>query len=196
MSNNEFELDYRHLVIGVNDGGRVDPTSLPPPSKNDINEFQSIIGEMLPEDYRRFLEKTNGGSYNPNVVRYLCFDVGHALVGRAEPLSSTQGLDYFYTLADSFLNEKGFPSRVLGLKGSYKSHVGRSDGDWPHTPLEFIPVGITPVESNEFLLGIRGEHRGKVVYYEQNADANQPLENVWHVANNFNDFLSGIYPCE
>src|ERR1700733_1682978 len=44
------------------------PNKLPPASKTALQEFESEIGESLPEDYRSFVLNCNGGSLGGGVL--------------------------------------------------------------------------------------------------------------------------------
>ena len=194
--NSDWQLDKKNFVVGVNNQGRVVQEAIPGAPEADIAEYESLIEAVLPPDYRRFLEQVNGGRYDPKSVEYLCIDAGAPLVGSESLKFSSQGLGYLYTLDRALLADKigDSASRVLELRANYKN-FRESEWDFPNLPIDFVPVGSSPVESYQFLLAVRGEHVGKVVFYIWE-DLERPLEDVFHVADSFDQFLDRLYPCE
>ena len=186
------KINRSDFVVGVADDGQVIADAFPPATEQEILAVEQLVGASLPADYRKFLMSVNGGAINPDVVEDVCINIGEPFLGNAKPRGAIQGLNYLYTLSADTLNKFGM-GNVLTFKWMYGSYKGKRF-DYPHTPEDFIPIGNTPVESGQIVLGIRGEHRGKVAMFEY-MDFETPLEDVFHIADSFDEFLDGLFPC-
>lgn len=187
----KLEVKYSDFVIGVNIRNGIVPVSHPPATEEEILEMERTIGESLPSEYREFMKCVNGGAVSPNVAEDVCFNVESPLLGDATPLDESYLLGYLFTLSVETLEKHGL-SDALTFSRGYKAFLA-TDVDWPHMPEDFIPIGYAGVST--ILLGIRGEHRGKVVLYEY-VDVDEALKNVFLIADNFDRFLDSLFPCE
>lgn len=179
------------LITGVNSAGEIVDSQIAPASEMEISAFELKINATLPEDYREFLKTANGGRFNPRVSRYVFFDVKNAYSGKAASSSQQQILGYFFTLSSACLDSAGL-SDILHLEVNFELYM-KSVIDFPNRPGNFIPIANTP-GSNLVLIGIRGEHKGKVVAYEyMELNVDGPLEDVFHIADSFDDFFEGLY---
>jgi hypothetical protein len=139
-------------------------------AENDIPRLESILNLRLPQDYRQFLLKYNGGIpaqdtfVFPGTSEGSCVDVFYGI-----------GPDDYYDLANM--------QRVL---------EGR-------LPKHFLAVAGDPF-GNKVCICVAGEHVGKIYYWdhEREADPSQgdtpdTTENVILIADSFKEFLASLY---
>lgn len=140
-----------------------------------VSEFElSILGHLLPDEYKQFLFSYNGGSPKPSGFK-------------------------FY-LKDSYNPDEAVIAWFLALyNGEYENitkffHTFRS-----RIPLNMLAVARDPGGSL-VLLGLEGEHRGKVYFWLQElegGDGESPTyDNVAFVADGFNEFLDNLAELE
>ena len=188
----DWKLDRSKFVVGVDDSSVLVQRPCLPATEEQIADYERKIGKPLPPDYREFLSSTNGGCYDPNVEPYVYFDVKQPYAGSAECADSCPEFRYLFTLDSSASVELGSKD-LFDLSINFDWYL-TSDDEYPHRSLDFVPIGIHSGD-NLLVMGIRGEHKGKVASYERMEwRAEAPLEDVFHVANSFDEFLDSVYP--
>lgn len=185
------KIDISNFIVGVGSNGKVIEDRIPPATENEVLTFEGTINSSLPDDYRKFLMTINGGIFNPTIEQYIYYDVKKPYVGSAMTAGTPQILSYLFTLSHEALNKSGI-SRLGHLEVFYNLYL-ETEHDYPNRPVDFIPIGSTP-GSIIVLIGIRGPHKGKVASYEfMEHNLENPLEDVFHIADSFDEFLSNLY---
>jgi hypothetical protein len=154
------------------------PSKEPPPSQAQVEAFELEIGASLPDDYRRFLLRCNGGN-----VDWYQFE-GLNPEGRSwtAVVSHVGGLREEPDLSLRF------------ARGCYQGH----ELQIPRTLLWIMgdPGG------NAICIGLTGEYRGRVYFWihDEQPDPQEwdgeveTASNVILLANSFTDFVAGIAP--
>jgi hypothetical protein len=162
----------------------------PPVSESEVEAFEAEIGVRLPEDYRLFLSRVNGGSVSDwGRYRYkglapddrTCYAVVSEVGGlRPEPEYSLRANRQFYLAAPGPQpeSETRIPAALLWIMSD--------------------PGG------NATCLGLTGPHRGWVfrwVHDEPPAEgvwdgAVETAANIWPLAGSFADFLRDFGPMQ
>lgn len=141
--------------------------SFPPTTENAVLDFETTIGHRLPNDYRTFLLKDNGGEQpEPD-----CF--------RVETGEIT---------ALAVLFPIGVPNDFYDLAGHFKS---KQDD----LPKHVIPIGLD-IGGNTICLAIAGDANGTVLFWDHEVEADQDndeWENLYFCARNFTEFLDCLY---
>src|ERR1700722_16886405 len=136
------------------------------PTDTDISAFESLIHGTLPEDYKAFLKKENGGRPKPNQFRFLTTD-GHA---------ENSTIHYLFAL---------YERRVGSIKKSFESYKER-------IPSGYLPIGIDPF-GNLIMLRIIGQDFGKVYFWDHEKEGEIPtIKNIFPIANSFSDFVEKL----
>ncbi len=136
-----------------------------PLSDKRLEKFEELIGTILPDDYRDFLLLHNGPSLEPTSFRS----------SEGEELSSIEG--YFYGL---------FEAEEFNLQEVY---AGNRD-ELPDGCIAIVCDGC----GNEVCIGLAGEERGKIYFFNHEADDHETVVGDMElVANTFNEFLEGLY---
>ena len=150
---------------------------LPPAPREKVLHFERVIGAPLPDDYREFLIRCNGGFLGGSV----CF---------AGPTPDGQPGDACINHVGGFRQEAHFS---LGyLRSIYQEGEDR-------IPEELIWIMDDPF-GNAICLGVKGEHRGRVYFWDHE---NEPDPEQWDgrvetsgnielLANTFTDFVAGL----
>lgn len=136
----------------------------------EIEKFEQLIQSKLPDDYKQFLLKYNGG----RPVKNECFKYVETWDGQSRNTSS--GVEWF----SSMFNDIKSSNNIL-------------KGRLPHEMLA-IADGFC---GNIICLCIKGDNYGKVYYwdheYEADEDEEPWYENVYLIANSFADFINSLY---
>jgi len=136
---------------------------------NDIENFEVGYSLSLPEDYKQFLLKYNGGEPN----KYLFKD----------KKLGTLVLNVFYgiNIEDSY-------DELNNVIKTYKGRIHSS----------FIPIGDDP-GGNQFVLGIKGKFKDKVYFWDHNTELendefseNVLPGNMYLLANSFDEFIGKL----
>lgn len=143
--------------------------SFPPISEEDLVAFEKLVDAELPEVYRTFLEKYNGGYVTPFYFRYI------------GPYSqeSLGGVNYFFGIADE--NERFSLQRNLKLaKGN-------------------LPERILPISNNGggdlICISVSGLDIGKI-YFWLHEWSPENEENLFLIADDFDSFLKSLFEYE
>jgi len=147
-----------------------------PATEEAVVTLEEQIGSRLPEDYRRFMLRYNGGTPDPATF---------AFIEKTYGKSTSDAVRAFFSLGDH---------EYYALEDSLATYTDR------------IPNGTLPIAEdgcgNLVLLGISGEDdagqaiRGKVYFWDHELEPQDPLDwsNVSPVADSFDDFLRGLKP--
>jgi hypothetical protein len=137
-------------------------------SLTEIAEFELLIDAQLPQDYKQFLLKHNGG--HPIMD---AFDLPKPI----NKNSPTIGVSWFYSLYD------GEKSNLIQAFKNYNNQLSE----------EFIPIAYDSY--GKLCLVIKGENYGKVYYYTTNWSfwKEEDLNYLYFVSATFTDFINGLY---
>jgi len=159
-----------------------------PPKKGDklkeadLKKFEKTLGTTLPDEYRKFLLKYNGGYPNPAFIdipkndycRYPD-DMGTSvefLCGiHKDP--ALVGIDLAYMIDKYKITEQQMPDELLPIGGD--------------------------IMVNLICIGLQGQYRNKVYYWDQDWAAdpekeNQPFwKNVTEISESFDKFLEDLH---
>jgi cell wall assembly regulator SMI1 len=141
----------------------------PPITEQDVLRLEQELGASFPEDYRAFLLAHNGGYPEPGD-----FDIP----GESVPESGST-VDWFLTLEAGAHND---------LRHELDVYRGR-------VPPSLLPIAFDP-GGNLICLGLSGEHRGVVYFWDHELEAEEDEEadfrNVYFVADSFSRFLDSL----
>jgi hypothetical protein len=132
-----------------------------------IAMLERQLGVRLPESYRSFLLRYNGGRPEPDFFPIRGFD--RAAFG---------GVDYFFGLDRSI--------RSNSIDWNYRMYLGR-------IPTEFLPVA-GDASGNVICLSLAGVNRDAVYFWDHDNEYSPPgYDNVHFVADSFSKFLDSLY---
>ncbi|WP_420232784.1 SMI1/KNR4 family protein [Pseudomonas sp. ABY48] len=136
-------------------------------SDDAMKLLESFIGVTLPREYYQFLSRNGGGYPEPDSFRFMDNEEGSS-IQRFYGLNRSDTYDFV---------------RNLNL---YRGRI----------PEGFIAIACDP-GGNQICLGIKGEVRGKVYFWDhelEKCDGTEPDDsNMTLVSSNFSDFLNGLY---
>jgi hypothetical protein len=133
-----------------------------------IGIFEELIQAKLPEDYKKFLLRNNGGHPTAD-----CYD----LIEPINPKNKSCSIDWFYALYD----------------GEFSNLIKEFNKTRDQLPNEFIPIARD--NANIICMSVRGDDYNKLYYwttdwsYWQDEDYNK----LYLIANSFSDFINGLY---
>ena len=139
-----------------------------PTNLEEIAEFEKLIGATLPDDYKQFLLKHNGG---------------HPVMASCDLLEAINednlaiDIDWFYALHEG---------DISNLSKKFKYSRDRLTN-------EYIPIACD--NDGWLCIAIKGENYGKVYYLTTNWSywKEEDLNYIYLVANTFTDFINGLY---
>ena len=142
-----------------------------PTNLEAIEKFETLIQAKLPNDYKQFLLKHNGGHPVPNSFKL------------SEPINEKNesiGIAWFYALYD-------------GEVCNITTHFQHSRSKIPD---EFLPIAYG--SGGELCLGIKGDDYGKLYYWTTNWSCwnKDDLNYLYYVCDSFTDFINGLYECD
>jgi hypothetical protein len=139
----------------------------------EIEEFERETGHRIPEDYKRFLLKANGGEPELKAFTF------HRTNGR---------------------EDEGAVWRFIGLNDGREQDLKyfvRVFLDGHRIPKDLFPIG-NGGGGNLILMGASGRRAGHVYFWDHNWEAEEgdlPTDdNVYPVADSFESFLSSLRP--
>ncbi|MBK9266725.1 MAG: SMI1/KNR4 family protein [Polyangiaceae bacterium] len=142
-------------------------------SLEQIALFEARWKVVLPDEYKRFLLKSNGGRPSPDV-----FDVpGYQFEGGV--------IDSFYGLHSG---------EYYQLERAYEVYLDR-------IPTDMVPMALDNF-GNVVCIGWKGERRGKIYFWDhedeldENGLSRQDYSNVFLVANSLEEFLGKLKELE
>jgi hypothetical protein len=139
-----------------------------PTNLEEIAEFERLIRAKLPEDYKQFLLKHNGG--HPVMDT---FD----LVEPINKNNTTVGVAWFYAL---------YEGQACNL--SLKFEISRD-----RLPEEYIPIAYD--SGGDLCIVVKGENYGQVHYWTTNWSVwnEEDYNYLYFVSNTFTEFINGLY---
>ncbi len=139
---------------------------------SEIDEFEKKIGKKLPNEYKEFLIKNNGGypteiMFTPNFIEINPFTL--------EKLNQATDVERFFSL-----NEVSF---------EYEDILDES-----YIPPEYIPFARTSF-GNLFLICVDlGKKYGSIYFANHDLfDSNNNCFNISKITDSFTDFLDSLY---
>ena len=142
--------------------------ALSPVTAEDIRDLQSHTGVTLPDDYREFLLKHNGGTPHPDGFR-----------SKDEKLSSF--VTRFAPISDD--DQYNLQGEIEGIT------------EYRYIPRDMIPIGIDPV-TNRIVLVVSGPDTGRVFYWAWDEEPETPTcsrKYMRLLADSFDEFLASLY---
>jgi cell wall assembly regulator SMI1 len=139
-----------------------------PITEDKLSQFEKELGRQLPQDYRQFLLRHNGGKPNPGK-----FSVD--IDGFRNTTVVQRFLGFHDTDADSF-------SRYSKI---YENRI----------PDNLLPIA-TELSVDLICISINGDDYGKVYYWDHNWEVTEgkpDYSNVHILANSFTEFLGTLY---
>ena len=134
----------------------------------EIQQLEELIGSAIPEDYKQFLLNFNGGYVENNMFH-------------ADENNEIVGVRYFLGI-----NTKNDTDVYKALE-VYKNRV----------PLKFLPIGADG-SGNLFCLSLRSKDYNTVYFWDHELEDDEdepPTENnLFKLADNFNELLEGLEP--
>jgi hypothetical protein len=154
------------MLLTINDSGKQ-------LTQEDISALNKRLSLQIPDDYKVFLLKNNGGEPKEYAIK---FNENQLEIGGEE-------LGYFY-----------------GLETKTENILDALDNLQHFLPENLIPIADTP-GGNLFLLSVNKDTYGNVFYKDHEiedsfefSDSNKKLpESMLLVANSFSDFLTKLY---
>lgn len=141
-------------------------SGFPQTTEGAVRDFEAAVGFRLPEDYREFLLKDNGGQQpEPD-----CFRVETGEITAVSVL---------------------FP---IGKSGDYYDLSAHFEYQKDELPRGVIPIG-KDIGGNTICLALDGEERGSVLFMEHEAETGpheEGWDNLYFCARSFTEFLDGL----
>jgi hypothetical protein len=154
-----WPLEVNNMIMQMTECGR-------PLSTKEIEALDAKLGLSLPEEYKSFLLRYNGGRPTPNAypidgLENNPFGVIQGFFGVDDPIESCN-LDW----------------NVAIMKG--------------RLPANLLPIACDDGD-DLICISLFGEDAGAVVFWDQHAESSTPsYDNVYRIADSFMEFLDGI----
>lgn len=142
--------------------------SQPPITKQDIRKLEEKTRIALPEDYKDFLLRHNGGEPEPKVFE--------TQDGKVE-----SRVKKFLSISD--VSEDNLVEEIEGI-----TRAGQIPGN-------LVPIAVDPAD-NRVVLSVGGPDIGKVYYWawdEEDEDHEASYKYMRLIANSFNEFLESLH---
>lgn len=134
-------------------------------TERDIHEFESSLGYPLPEGFRNFLMRHNGGRPTPDSF-HISEKYGESSV------------HFFFGLGPTAPHEE--------LSSARRCFEGR-------IPSELLPIGCDPL-GNQICLAIKGCGLGNVFFWNHDQEHKPPTyANIAFLSIDFTSFIDGLY---
>jgi hypothetical protein len=144
---------------------------LPPAPADELARFEALIGHALPDDYRSFLVRCNGGS------------AGGRYWFRGK---NPEGLEVGVQRVGGFRDESHF-----SLRWARDCYHGR-------IPATLVWIMDDPF-GNAICLGVAGKHRGRVYFWDHGNEPGEDWDgsvetagNLTLLANSFTEYVAGL----
>jgi len=149
-------------------------TPKPPLSEARLVQVEEKIGIRLPEQYRRFLLKYNGGQPIPASFHYKT---------EAGPYSGSM-VDWFLAIYDGEYN-------------NFESWFELCKGEQPRVPANLVPIAHDP-GGNLICISVSGSDQGAVYFWdhENEAEDEPDYRNVHLIDDTFDEFLAHLKDSE
>jgi len=141
-----------------------------PIKEEDIQIFERANNIVLPNDYKKFLIKYNGGEPVYSLFK-LNRELGTIVVNTLYGLNTQEKYD---DIAEQIQ--------------TYSNRISN----------QFIPIGDDP-GGNQIVLGISGDFKGKVYFWDHNTELennefieNKLPENMYKLADSFDEFMNKL----
>jgi len=151
-------------------------------NNRDIRNIENLKQCILPEDYKEFLLKYNGGSPN--------FDAFEIKDYFSDGRSSFDSIRYFFGIC----HDKKSIMRGYDILNKIESSKNR-------IPIELLPIACDPL-GNIVCIGIKGKYYKKIYFWdhENEAGSRDPFDNTikpwWKnitiIASSFSDLLNSL----
>jgi cell wall assembly regulator SMI1 len=144
--------------------------AFPAASPDEIEKVESELGVELPDDYRSFLQRTNGGDLEDNFL----------------PPEADAGARYLYSAGPNDDDD------IFDLVTAATFYSPQSPSDAEIDP-DYLPIGEDD-GGNVICLKVRGDDRGATYFWAHDAFANtDPFKRL---ADSFGDFFEALRPIE
>lgn len=149
-----------------------DPTVPRPLPESELARIERMVGFRLPDDYKAFMIRENGGEPEPSTFRYM---------NQAGPYTDGR-VRYFYSI------HAGKPSleRAITIYKTPKEHR--------RMPEEFVPIGADSF-GNQICLCVAGPDYGSVWFWDHDNEGPEgaPVRDNLHlIGTSFSDFLERL----
>jgi SMI1 / KNR4 family (SUKH-1) len=144
--------------------------AFPGASSEEIERIEKEIGADLPDDYRRFLDRTDGGELEVNFL----------------PPEADAGVRYLYSAAPND------DEHIFDLVSAAEFYSPDSPSD-PAIDPDYLPIGEDD-GGNVIALKVRGDDRGAVYFWAHDAFAN--TNPFTRLADSFEDFFDRLRPID
>lgn len=132
----------------------------------DVLECESAIGVRLPDEYRSFLLRYNGGRPTPNA--YPIYGLENNPFG---------AVHFFFGIDD--------PVESCNIDWNYEVHNGR-------LPANLLAIGCDGA-GDLICISLYGDDAGAVVFWDRHKEPPEPsYANVYYIADSFSEFINGI----
>lgn len=138
-------------------------------SEQEITNLENQLGINLPNDYKEFLKKHNGGYPEPDGFDFANGDDGSSV-------------DKFLEMSDSK------NASIIDYYQAYKNRI----------PKNYFPIAKDP-GGNLILIEINHKESGVYFWDHENEaeDGDTPwMDNVYLISSSFNDFIDNLYEIE
>ncbi len=146
-----------------------------PTNLKEIKKFEKLIQAKLPEDYKQFLLKHNGGHPIAN---------GFELIKPINNKTKEAGIDWFYSLYDE---------DIANISTEFNNISTRFKDSRDKIPDEILPIGDD--SGGKICLGIQGDYYGKLYYWTTNWSwwSEDDYNYLYLIANSFTDFINSLF---
>jgi hypothetical protein len=148
-----------------------------PVTSEKIEGFCKKFGLDMPDGYKSFLLKYNGGRFKECLVKLI------------EPINNPNDNIAVVSFLYGFVDKMPSPYDMYDL---YKEHRAFND----RVPKEFIVIGEDP-GGNQICLCVEGNNYGKVYFWDHEEEVDEgkkpTYDNVYLISNSFIDFINSLY---
>jgi hypothetical protein len=192
------------FIAGIDMNGHAIYQPLPPATESEVEALETLIerritGARLPKEYRNFLKTINGGCVDPREAEYACLSATSS-----DGLTSDRVLTYISSLNAHFLEET-----ERWVQGDWGGEMANY---FTYVPNDIFPIAQIDADwggrHEVLVIGIQGPRYGKVYvlrYFVEEWEPDlwkrplserlDPEKFIFFVADNFDGFLTKLYPC-
>jgi hypothetical protein len=151
-------------------------SKVPPPSQDQVEAFEAEIGTILPDDYRQFLLRSNGGKIDWHELLTPEGELANVVISQVGGLCEEPDLSLRAARRNYQGHELQIPRALLWIIGD--------------------------LGGNAICLGLTGNYRGRVYFWVHDEQPDpeewdgevETAGNVTLLANSFTDFVACIVP--